>query len=125
MKNRIIALLMFAGMACAQFDTAEVLGTVKDPTGGGVASASITLLNQGTGVEAKTTTDAAGNYDFFNVKVGRYTVTVEATGFSKASAADIDVAVGARQRVDITLQVGTTLIAVGGGFRCRFSRRDR
>ncbi len=108
LMKTIIALLVFAGIAFAQFDTAEVLGTVKDPTGGGVANASVTLLNQGTSVEAKTTTDAAGNCDFFNVKVGRYTVTVEATGFSKASAADIEVAVGARQRVDITLQVGTT-----------------
>jgi hypothetical protein len=90
----------------AQFDTAEVLGTVKDPSGGGVPKATVALLNQSTGVEAKTTSDSDGNYDFFNVKVGRYTVTVEANGFSKASANDIEVAVGARQRVDLSLQVG-------------------
>ncbi len=90
----------------AQFDTAEVLGTIKDPSGAGIAKASVTLLNQGTGVEAKTSTESDGSYDFFNVKVGRYTVTVETAGFSKASATNIDVAVGARQRVDLSLQVG-------------------
>jgi Carboxypeptidase regulatory-like domain/TonB dependent receptor/TonB-dependent Receptor Plug Domain len=90
----------------AQFETAEVLGTVKDASGSAVANGGITLRNQDTGIEAKTTTDVAGNFDFPNVKVGRYTVTAEAAGFSKAVAADIAVDVNARQRVDLTLQVG-------------------
>ena len=101
-----IAALLLSSCAFAQFDTAEVLGTVKDPAGSGVPKAAVTLLNQGTGIESKTATEADGSYDFFNVKVGKYSVTVEAPGFSKASAADIAVAVGARQRVDISLQVG-------------------
>jgi len=37
--------------------------------------------------------------------VGRYTVTVEMTGFSKFSSAGIAVDVNARQRVDAVLQV--------------------
>jgi hypothetical protein len=83
-----------------------VLGTIKDPSGGAIAKAAVTLTNQGTAIEAKATTDENGNYDFFNVKEGRYTVTVEATGFAKTSTADVDVTVGARQRVDLSLQVG-------------------
>jgi len=46
----------------------------------------VTLLNQDTGLAAKTTTDDSGSYDFFNVKAGRYTVTVEMAGFSKFSS---------------------------------------
>jgi hypothetical protein len=102
----LVASILFSAAAFAQFDTAEVLGTVKDPTGSGVPKASVTLLNKGTGIETKATTEADGSYDFFNIRVGLYTVTVEATGFAKASAIDITVAVGARQRVDISLQVG-------------------
>ncbi len=98
--------LLLSSALYAQFETAEVLGTVHDPSGQAVSNASVTLLNQGTGIEAKTTTDDSGDYDFPNVKVGKYTVTVEAPGFSKVSAADIDVAVEARQRVDLSLQVG-------------------
>jgi hypothetical protein len=45
-----------------------------------VANAAVTLTNQDTGIEAKTTTDGSSNYDFFNVKVGRYTITVEQAG---------------------------------------------
>ena len=99
--------LLLASSLFGQFETAEVLGTVHDPSGKPVPKASVTLLSQGTGIEAKTSTDDSGSYDFPNVQVGKYKVTVEATGFSKISAPDIDVAVEARQRVDLTLQIGT------------------
>jgi hypothetical protein len=90
-------LFVFAGVFLpafslyGQFETAEVLGTIHDPSGNNVPKASVTLTNQGTGIEAKTSTDASGDYDFANVKVGKYTVSAQATGFSKTSAADIDV----------------------------------
>jgi len=99
--------LLMATSLFAQFDTSEVVGTVRDASQRTVTNAAVTLTSQDTGIVAKTTTDEAGNYDFFNVKVGHYTITVEATGFSKFSSADIAVAVNARQRVDATLQVGS------------------
>jgi hypothetical protein len=104
-----VALVTCAWALCsfAQFETSEVVGTVHDASQRGVAKAAVTLINQDTRIEAKTLTDEAGNYNFFNVKVGRYTITVEATGFSKFSSSDIAVAVNARQRVDATLQVGS------------------
>jgi hypothetical protein len=95
-----------AASAWAQFETADVLGTVHDPSGSVVAKVAITLTNLDTSIVAKTTTDENGNYAFRNVKIGRYSVTAEATGFSKAVASDIAVDVDARQRVDLTLQVG-------------------
>src|SRR4051794_5516666 len=106
-KLRFVALLVCACVpSLAQFDTAAVVGTVKDNSGGAVAKAGITLLNQDTGIESKTTSGENGDYTFENVKIGRYTVTAEAAGFSKAEAKDVRVDVNARQRVDLTLQVG-------------------
>jgi len=102
----IVGFLLFAGLAFGQFETSEVLGTVRDASQNAVVNAAVTLTNQDTGIAAKTTTDGSGQYDFFNVKVGRYTVTVEMTGFSKFSSAGIAVDVNARQRVDAVLQVG-------------------
>src|SRR5208283_2973832 len=90
----------------AQFDTAEVVGTVRDPTGGAIPKATVTLTNLETGIQATTSTDENGNYDFFNVKVGRYSVLVEHSGFSKSTATNVDVNVGARQRVDVAMKVG-------------------
>jgi hypothetical protein len=40
--------------------------------------------------------------------VGRYRVTTEAPGFKKAETAEFLVDTGARQRVDVSLQVGDT-----------------
>ena len=96
----------------AQFETSEVLGTVNDPSGSPVPKATVTLSNQDTGVQVKTSTNDGGEYDFFNVKAGRYTVSVEANGFSKATATDVTVNVGARQRVDLTMQVGAVTESV-------------
>ena len=96
----------------AQFEAAEVLGTVHDPTGAGVPKANVTLTNQDTGIEEKTTTQEDGSYNFFNVKVGRYTLDFEHAGFSKITTKDVTVDVNARQRVDVTMQVGVVSQAV-------------
>jgi hypothetical protein len=102
----LFSLSWLAIPAAAQFETADVLGTVRDPSSSAIASASVTLLNEETGTQTKTQTDGSGNFTFPNVRVGRYTVSAEAPGFAKAVAAGIHVDVDARQRVDLTMQVG-------------------
>jgi hypothetical protein len=108
----VLSLFLLAPALLAQFETAEVLGTVRDPSGAAVPGATVTLTNQDTNIQTRGVTDANGNYDFFNVRVGRYTVTVEHAGFAKASATDITVNVNARQRVDLAMQVGAVTESV-------------
>ncbi|HEX6896318.1 MAG TPA: TonB-dependent receptor [Bryobacteraceae bacterium] len=109
----VLCLCAFAAPSLwAQSQTAEVLGRVLDASGSPVPKATVTLSNVETGVEAKASTNNNGEYNFFDVKIGRYTVTVEATGFSKATAENIQVNVGARQRVDMALQVGAVTESV-------------
>lgn len=104
---RLLAGLLFvASSMLAQFDAAEVLGTVRDASGSVVPKAAVTLLHQETGIQSKAVTDENGNFNFFNVKVGHYSVSVEAAGFAKASSENVTVVVNARQRVDFALQVG-------------------
>jgi hypothetical protein len=111
--SKILSLLFLAaGLLFAQFETAEVLGTVRDATGAAVPGAAVALTNQDTNIQTRATTDGNGNFDFFNVRVGRYTITVEHAGFSKASATDVTVNVNARQRVDLTMQVGAVTESV-------------
>ncbi len=106
-STTILLVVFFSASALfAQFETSEVLGSVHDASNAPVANATVTLSNQQTGIEAKTTTNESGEYDFFNVQIGAYTVKVEHPGFSVASASDIRVEVNARQRVDLVLQVG-------------------
>lgn len=92
----------------AQFDTATVLGSVHDASGSVVVRSMVSLVNQETGITAKTTTDENGNFNFSEVKIGLFTVAAEAPGFSKGEAKNVVVNVNARQRVDLVLQVGAT-----------------
>jgi Carboxypeptidase regulatory-like domain/TonB-dependent Receptor Plug Domain len=107
--NRILAaaaLWLGAPIAFGQFETAAVLGTVLDPNGAVVREARVTLVSQETGVAQQATTDDQGNYQFLEVRLGEYEVRVEASGFKKATTPQFRVTVGARQRVNATLEVG-------------------
>ncbi|MFL6353399.1 MAG: TonB-dependent receptor domain-containing protein [Bryobacteraceae bacterium] len=91
----------------AQVDTATIVGTVQDASGGLVTGATITATDMGTGIEVSTHTDSAGTYVITPLKVGRYIVTAEAKGFKKESNVGIVLQVQDRLRVDVTLQVGS------------------
>src|ERR1043165_6328566 len=96
-----------AGSCFAQFDTATVLGTVRDPSGSVIANAKITLRNTKTAVTAAGVTNADGLYEFLTVKIGDYQVSASAPGFTPVTTDPFNVAVNAHQRVDLVLQVGT------------------
>jgi hypothetical protein len=96
-----------AAPVLAQFDTATIVGTVKDDSGGVVPGATVTLTNLETGIVVTRVTDENGNYEFQTVRIGRYKVTAELEGFSIALADNVQATVGARQRVDFTMKPGT------------------
>jgi len=98
-----LVILLSSSVLFAQFDSASVLGAVRDSTGALVSGANVTLTNLETGISAQSTTTDAGQYEFPSVRVGRYKIVVEKQGFAKAIADDVVVNVSARQRVDLTL----------------------
>src|SRR5688500_11899769 len=114
--------------AFAQFDTATVLGTVRDNTGGVVPGATVSLTNLDTGIAATKVTDENGNFEFQTVRIGRYKITAELTGFSIALADNVQVTVGARQRVDLQLTPGSmqeTVEVVGAATRLETDSSER
>src|SRR5262245_30563080 len=107
MAKRFAALLLvlLAGTCLnAQFDSANVLGTVHDATGAVVVGANVTLTNLETGISAQTVTNDTGDYWFASVRVGRYKLTAEKTGFAIASASDVAVDVSTGRRVEFQLK---------------------
>ncbi len=92
--------------ASAQFDTASVVGTVKDASGAIVPDAKVTLTNTQTGVSVVRTTSGDGNYEFVTVRPGIYLVSAEKAGFSIALMDNVEVQVAARLRVDLQMAVG-------------------
>jgi len=108
----IFSLFSFAGNASAQFETATVLGSVRDSNEAALQNATVTLKNIATEIAQVSTTDANGDYQFVNVKIGVYQVIVEANGFNRTVADNINVTVNARQRVDLTLQIASAVETV-------------
>src|SRR5262245_41133530 len=102
----ILCLLTLAITSRAQFDTATVLGSVKDSGGAVVSGVTVTLKNIDTGIVVTTQSDADGDFQFTNVKIGDYRVSAEKQGFSTAVVERVNVTINARQRVDLTLQPG-------------------
>jgi outer membrane receptor protein involved in Fe transport len=98
--------LVLVSKCWGQFETASVLGTVLDAHGGSIPRASVSLEDLDTGTTQTAVADASGDYQFLEVRVGRYQVVAEMVGFKKAVTPAFKVDVGARQRVNITLQVG-------------------
>ncbi|MGE5054768.1 MAG: carboxypeptidase regulatory-like domain-containing protein [Acidobacteriota bacterium] len=98
-------LLSFTATTFAQF-TASIQGVVQDPTGAGVAKATIHLVNLATGNTTTAASDEAGNYRFVSLAPGSYKITAEAAGFSK-SEASVTLLTEQNLNVPIALKVGS------------------
>ena len=102
-----LTLVLLAGRPIlAQFETATVIGFVTDPAHAAVVQAKLSLKNLDTGVVDTASTDESGSFQFLDVRIGRYQVVAQLTGFKSAATAPFTVTVGARQRVDLSLEVG-------------------
>ena len=104
----LVFMLGLCGEAYAQFDSGAVLGNIKDPTGAVISTATVELLNVSKGVKVVRQTDSSGGYEFDSVQPGDYTISVTAAGFQSSKTDVFRVNVGARQRVDLALTLGST-----------------
>lgn len=100
-------LLIQPASLLAQFDSASILGSVRDASGAVIPNASVTLLSLDKGISTTRTSGTAGEYEFPQVAPGNYRMTVVAQGFQQTNTESFKVNVAARQRVDITLTVGS------------------
>lgn len=93
--------------ASAQLLTGSLSGTVQDQTGAVVSGAAVTLLNQATAEQRKSTSNERGYFTFAALTPGSYTVKIEAKGFKGWKQADIAINVGdVRSVTDIKMAVG-------------------
>ncbi len=83
----------------------DISGTVTDPSGAAVPGASVTLLNLSTNTTQKTATNVQGVYRFGFLPPGRYTVTVNVSGFQPQQQAGLLVVAGQPTAANVTLQV--------------------
>jgi len=108
-----MALALAASLA-AQVDRGNITGTVTDPSGAVVTSATVRITHEGTNVSAQSNTGSTGSFSFFNLPIGTYLLTAEAQGFRRAEVKGIKVEVNQQSKVGVAMQVGevTQTVAV-------------
>ncbi|MEX2304261.1 MAG: TonB-dependent receptor [Bryobacterales bacterium] len=102
----VVACLCLALPALAQRDMGTVLGTVTDATGAVVPGATITIVEEATGITNVVQTDASGNYIRPLLKPGSYTVSVESEGFKKAVQTGVVLVGASRVQANFNLELG-------------------
>ena len=90
----------------AQGTTAEIVGTVKDPSGAVLPGVTLTVTHRASGQQRSLTTDNSGEYAVSRLPVGEYAVKAELPNFKTQVREGIVLQVAERVRVDLTLEVG-------------------
>ena len=102
----VFAISLFSVAALAQVgNQASLEGTVTDSSGAVVPNAAIKLTNTGTGIAFAATTSATGYFRFPVIPVGTYDLSASRDGFAPYTMKTIDIAVGAKVNLPISLAV--------------------
>jgi hypothetical protein len=115
----LVSNVLLIPAAYAQVDAGDIRGTVTDSSGALVSGAKVTLASEGSGLSTEATTARDGNYAFTPIKIGSYTLVVEAAGFRKATQQGIKVDV--QRRFQSRTRFGTR---TSFRHRCGFSFAD-
>src|SRR5208283_3111796 len=106
----LLVLLLLVGSTSpflqAQQMTADVLGTVLDPTGATMAGAKVTVRGLATGEVRTATSNDRGDFTFNLLPIGHYSLKVEAAGFKAYEVPDFEIHVGDRARFNVPMAVG-------------------
>ena len=106
---RVIVFTVFAvflvSAAHAQY-RASIQGVVTDTQGAVVSGAAVTLRNEETGQEYKTTTGSDGVFNFNSLPPSKFTLTVEKTGFRTKTIKGLGVIAEQANSVNVQLEIG-------------------
>src|ERR1035437_6062381 len=108
--NRLTQILaagiLLAPAAFAQFDSGQISGFVRDETAAMIPGAAVTATNEGNGEKRRTNTNPDGYYIFPQLLVGKYTISVQASGFKRFVTTGIVVDSLAKISTDAGLAIG-------------------
>ena len=84
--SRFLSGLLLFSLCCylplqGQQNTATILGTIEDPSGASIADARVTATEESTGLSRSASSAPDGSFTIPLLPIGRYRVSVEASGF--------------------------------------------
>jgi len=85
--------------------TGDLHVSVKDPKGGVVTNATVTVRDVAKGLERAGSSDGQGGYSVRQLAPGTYSVTVDAPGFAKTEATGVAITVGEMAELPITVTI--------------------
>ncbi|HQU82669.1 MAG TPA: carboxypeptidase regulatory-like domain-containing protein [Pyrinomonadaceae bacterium] len=92
--------------AQSQATTGLIQGTITDPNGAVISGASVNVKNTETGFERTVTSNSDGFFSAPLLPLGKYRVTVSASGFTNSVLENVQVSVGQTLSLKIDLKVG-------------------
>jgi len=92
-------------------NSGTIYGTVTDPTGAVIRGASVAIENPVSGYNRHTTSDSTGRYQFTNLPLNPYHLTISAPSFGTISQ-DADVRSTVPTTVNVSLKLGETSTTV-------------
>ena len=100
------AVACLALAASGQTTTASISGVVTDEQQSVIPNATVTARNTDTGFSRTVQTDGSGRYNFVNLPLGAYEVSIEAQNFSKHIQKGVTLTVNQNAVVDVGLRAG-------------------
>ncbi|WP_263377424.1 carboxypeptidase regulatory-like domain-containing protein [Granulicella paludicola] len=95
------------GASFGQGITGSIAGTVTDPSGTPISGATVTVQEISTGINHLLKTSDAGTYREPQLNPGRYSVHVDAPGFTGFEQRDITLAIDQVEQVNARLTIGS------------------
>ncbi|MBO0722823.1 MAG: TonB-dependent receptor, partial [Blastocatellia bacterium] len=105
-------LITIAITASGQVTRGSLTGLVNDSTGAVVPNAKVAIKNDATSVELSAATNSQGSFVFPSLDPGKYTVTIEASGFKRAEVKDVVIQVSTPATISVILEIGQVSEAV-------------
>lgn len=102
----VFLIILCAGSSAAQLFPGRVTGTVRDAQGAAVPGATVKLSNPSTGLERTVTTSDIGEFNFPELALGTYRLSVSKENFQTTVVTDIVTSQGQVNTVTPVLQVG-------------------
>ena len=102
----------FEGMTTGQETRGSIVGRVTDTSGAVVPAAVVKATHQQRNVTVESSTNAQGYYQILFLVPGVYQVSATVAGFKSFLRDDVEVRLGDRINLDVTLEVGEVSVAV-------------